>query len=270
MNGFLKTLSSTAVLAVCLFVLAGMQTTAFARIAQETIIVDFNNISFAVDGRRVNTEFEPFIFQGRTYLPVRDVAGAMGFHVDWDGAASTVILTSGADAPQRTVSAPGRVARETIVVNFNNIGVTVNGTRVNTEYEPFIFQGRTYLPVRDVANMAGFDVTWEAATNTVHLTSRTGVAPDYPPHQPQPGTPPAGDWRGPGRAPANWPASVNITPERAVEIALARVGGGTVREVDHDFERGRAAWWIEIRHGGRVYEVKVDVQTGAIVDFERD
>jgi uncharacterized membrane protein YkoI len=78
------------------------------------------------------------------------------------------------------------------------------------------------------------------------------------------------NWRSPGRAPANWPSNVAITPERAVEIALGRVGGGTVHEVDHDFERGRAAWWVEIRHNRAVYEVKVDVQTGDIVDFERD
>jgi uncharacterized membrane protein YkoI len=72
------------------------------------------------------------------------------------------------------------------------------------------------------------------------------------------------NWRGPGRAPLNWPSSVAITPERAVEIALERVQG-TVHEVDHDFERGIAAWYVEIRSGGRTHEIKVDVQTGDII-----
>ena len=382
MSRIWKKLKGVTALVITLTVLLGIAMPVSARVGQETITANFMNIRITVDGRQINTEYEPFIFQGRTYLPVRDVASAMGFFATWEGATNTVHLTSQADVPQQTVSAPGRTAQEAIVVNFNNIRIAVNGTYVVTEYEPFIFQGRTYLPVRDVANAMGFDASWESAVNTVHLTSRTGAVPDYPEHgqtqtppqtanitipanivprsparaggpatpaisaqravelardhlisigvtsarfnyvymdrengvwvwsiefdgqgrdyefyvnvetgaflrapqaapttgqqttPPTTGqttTPPSNNnWRGPGRAPANWPSSVAITPERAVEIALERVGGGTVHEVDHDFERGRAAWWIEIRHNGRVYEVKVDVQTGEIVDFERD
>ena len=49
-------------------------TPAFARVAQETIAVNFNNIKIAVEGQQVQAKYEPFIFQGRTHLPVRDVA----------------------------------------------------------------------------------------------------------------------------------------------------------------------------------------------------
>jgi len=159
-----------------------------ARVSQETITVSFSNIRITVNGQTVQTEFEPFIFQGRTYLPVRDVANAMGFGVTWEDATNTVHLTSNAANPHQFVPATGSVRQQSIIVNFNNIRIAVDRQHVQTEFEPFIFQSRTYLPVRDVANAMGFDVDWDGAANTVLLTSRTGsgAVPNYPPHQPSP------------------------------------------------------------------------------------
>lgn len=59
-----------------------------------------------------------------------------------------------------------------------------------------------------------------------------------------------------------------ITREHAAEIALGLVPGGTVIDVDDDWENGRVVWYVAIRSGGSVHEVYVDVQTGEIVDHE--
>jgi len=185
MNKKIKVFKSLVVIALIMFMLFSFLPSAFARITQETLIVNFNNIQIAVDGQRIDTEFEPFVSQGRTYLPVRDVANAMGFGVTWEDATNTVHLTSGAANPQPFRPAIGSIRQQSIIVNFNNIRVAVNGTLVNTEFDPFVFQGRTYLPVRDVANAMNFEVTWEDATNTVHLTTRTEsgrITPNYPAH----------------------------------------------------------------------------------------
>ena len=282
MSKYLKILTAFA---ISLFVLIGITTPVLSRSSQETITVNFNNISIAVNGQRINTEFEPFVFQGRTYLPTRDVASAMGFNVTWEGATNTVHLTSQANVPLQTVSSPGRVAQETIIVNFNNIRVAVNGTLTNTEYEPFVYQGRTFLPVRDVANATGFDVTWEDATNTVHLTSRTGnVVPNYPAHQPtipapvQPPQPPVqvGNITIPAniipRPPARQggPANPAISAQRAVELArdhLISIGVTNARfdYVYMDIERGTWVWSVEFDGPGRDYEFYIDVQTGAFL-----
>ena len=175
------------VIALIMFLLFSFLPSAFARITQETLTVYFNNIRIAVNGQRIDTEFEPFVFQGRTYLPVRDVANAMGFGVTWEDATNTVHLTSGAANPQPFSPSIGSVRQQSIIVNFNNIRIAVNERLVNTEFDPFVFQGRTYLPVRDVANAMNFEVTWEDNTNTVHLTARTEsdrVTPNYPAHTP--------------------------------------------------------------------------------------
>lgn len=52
------------------------------------------------------------------------------------------------------------------------VGVSFNGQRVNfdADSQPFIMEGRTFLPVRAIADIAGLDVDFDGATNTVLLT----------------------------------------------------------------------------------------------------
>lgn len=59
-----------------------------------------------------------------------------------------------------------------IPVKYNNIKITVDGKEITTSNEPFIYNGVTYLPVRDVANATGKNVDWDSATKTVKLTSK--------------------------------------------------------------------------------------------------
>jgi len=58
-----------------------------------------------------------------------------------------------------------------------------------------------------------------------------------------------------------------ISSERAVEIAMS-VAPGRLVEVSRDWENGRPAWWIEIRHNGMVHEFYIDMETGAILEHE--
>jgi len=263
-----------------------------ARVAQETITVNFNNIRIAVNGQLAQTEFEPFIFQGRTYLPVRDVANAMGYGVTWEDATNTVHLTAGAANPSQFTPSIESVRQQTITVNFNSIRIAVNNQHVQTEFEPFIFQGRTYLPVRDVADAMGFDVTWEDATNTVHMTSRnSNVAPNYPPHQPVIPVPPIGEIGNitipaniTPRPPAtsstrdNRPSNPAISLQRAIEIAeadLARRGINATfrRDSGMSWERGQWVWELEFRTQGErmpIIEYYINVDNGNIAKFEWD
>jgi len=207
------------------------------------------------------------------------------------GAALTIVLMT-------VIPIVARVSQETITVNFNNIQVAVDGQNVQSDYEPFIFQDRTYLPIRDVANAMGFDVAWDGATNTVHLTSRsplalaadlgadsgadlgTGLvtAPDSSMPQatmtpqtnqqhnitiPEHITP-----RPPGRS--GGPANPAISAQRAVELArdhLISIGVTNARfdYVYMDIEQGTWVWSVEFDGQGRSYEFYVNVETGAFL-----
>ncbi|MGN9907112.1 PepSY domain-containing protein [Phytohabitans sp. LJ34] len=66
------------------------------------------------------------------------------------------------------------------------------------------------------------------------------------------------------------PAADAIGRDRAIDIALATTGGGTVVDTEREFEHGRPTWKIEIVKGGVEHKVYVDRETGAIVKSDRD
>ena len=60
-------------------------------------------------------------------------------------------------------------ASETVQATFEKFLLVVNGSEPQ-EIEPLTYKGTTYLPVRDVANRLGYDVTYKADGKTITLT----------------------------------------------------------------------------------------------------
>jgi len=208
------------------------------------------------------------------------------------------VLTS---ALMVVVPAAARVGQEAIIVNFNNIRIVVDGQVVQTQNEPFIHNGRTYLPVGDVAGALGLDVHWEGTTNTVYLTSSgyaavSQAAPDStsqtspgPTSSPQstsqasprptssPRSTPQASPRPTSSPTNNRPANPAISMDRAIEIAYADLDnrGISASFRSHSgmsFERGQWVWELEFRPTGQRGEIEyyIDVNNGSIVKFEWD
>lgn len=65
-------------------------------------------------------------------------------------------------------------------------------------------------------------------------------------------------------------ADAAITYEKAKEIALAKVGGGTVTEIELDYEKGQFVYEIEVKHNRVEHELVIDAETGEIVKYKTD
>ena len=79
------------------------------------------------------------------------------------------------------------VMAQTRAMNITyGVRVVVNGVQQNFAYDmrPFIGEGRTFLPVRGIADALGLDVMWNEATSTVYLNSPTPVTITLPAQQP--------------------------------------------------------------------------------------
>lgn len=71
-------------------------------------------------------------------------------------------------------------------------------------------------------------------------------------------------------AQTSYSAKAQISYERAKEIALAKIGGGTVREIELDREKERLVYEIEVRYNGMKYEIDIDAATGEILKYKID
>lgn len=66
-----------------------------------------------------------------------------------------------------------------ISVAYRNIKITLQGKQVSTTEEPFIYEGRVYVPLRLLSEQMGQKVTWNSATSTVAISS-TVASPTLP------------------------------------------------------------------------------------------
>ncbi len=113
-----------------------------------------------INGVEQTLDAAPINRNGRILLPVRFLANAFGVSNDgikWDAATRTATLTN---------------STTTIVVTINEPTMTVNGQSVALDVPATIEQGRTYLPLRAIANALGVsndNIAWDAATSTATL-----------------------------------------------------------------------------------------------------
>lgn len=59
----------------------------------KTIQVTYRNISILANGKQIQSEQEPFIFQGHTFVPLKTIGEALNKKVAWDNAKNQVIIT---------------------------------------------------------------------------------------------------------------------------------------------------------------------------------
>ncbi len=110
----------------------------------------------------IQMDAAPYIDSGRTLVPVRYLADALGATTAWDGNAQEVTVSTSV---------------YTIAMTIGSTTLTVNGQAQTMDAVPVINDGRTFLPARYVADALGFSVDWDATNQivVVYPASSIGV-----------------------------------------------------------------------------------------------
>jgi len=113
----------------------------------DTVVITIDSSTFTTNGISHNLDVPAQIIGGRTMLPIASVLRSVGYDVNWDGAASTVLIAGG--TPIAVTPPPSEAP-------------AVAGTIYASEIEgSVIIDGRTFVPIRDgIFQELGFDVTW--------------------------------------------------------------------------------------------------------------
>ena len=143
------------------------------------------NVTF----RGTTVEFpdaQPFVdANGRTMVPLRPIGEAMGLSVSWEADTRSALFTYTRylDVGHEYYACLFTIGSEYLnsaCTYFDENYVNVDGhpllmCRMDTA--PVIRDGRTYAPVRYLAEAFGYSVSWDAATKTVQITG-TGCYED--------------------------------------------------------------------------------------------
>lgn len=113
--------------------------------ADTTVVMTIGSSDIVVNNDVVTGDAAPFVDSNwRTMVPVRALSQSFGGSAEWDGDARTVTVENG---------------DTTIVFTADSDKYTVNGEEKTMDTELTIVDGRTYVPVKFVAEELGYTVT---------------------------------------------------------------------------------------------------------------
>lgn len=151
---------------------------------------------------------QPQIIAGRTVIPMRAIFEALGASIAWDSASRTVTATRGDAVVQLTIgAAQGHV----------------DGRAVALDQPAQIIDGRTYVPLRFVAEALGADVVWQPETRVVAITL-AGLAFDSDVNTDTDLDLPDFDDPGPDGPEPDWPPPVSPPPSAPPPAPAAGAG----------------------------------------------
>lgn len=105
-------------------------------------------IKVFVKGKKLAFDAEPFVENGRTMVPVRTIAEALGLNVDYDGEKGVVRISNPTNG-------------KTLVLYLGRAEAEVDGRKVTLDAPARVVPpGRTVVPLRFVSENMGADVKW--------------------------------------------------------------------------------------------------------------
>ena len=215
----------------------GVVTTAFASGTTKTLKAFFNNIKIYLDGKKVETSSEPFIVDGVTYLPVRDIAEALDLEVSWDNKNNTIEITS-----KDYDGFIGKEKAKEIALKHADLSVS--------ETKNF----KIYLDSEDQS----YDIEFYDKYNTKYeyeIDAVTGKILSYDK-----------DYNG------NNSSDSYISQDKAKEIAFnhADVKSYDVKNLKINLDRDDKHYDIEFTVDNIDYEYEIDAVTGKILSYDKD
>lgn len=119
-------------------------------------------VTLVVNGKEVHPDVPPLVIEGRTLVPFRAVAEALGVSVSWEQMSRKVV-----------VSTP----RGFLLLTVDNRTATLKGKPVTLDVPAKLVQGRVLVPLRFVSETLGADVKWDPKTTTITVTTKSDEAP---------------------------------------------------------------------------------------------
>ena len=221
------------------------------------------DIALQLNGKNQTLSDSMIAYNGRTYLPIRNVGDLLGLEVDWNNDTNTVILNdnggtstgTGTNTGTSTGSITLERAKEIALADAGLTASQVTFTQARQDWD----DGRLTYEVDFYTSTHKYDYEILASNGTILQEDRTALNVS--------GTGSSGTGTGTGTASA-------VTLEQAKTIALSNAGLSasqvTFVKAHQDWDDGRLEYEIEFYYGNVEYEYTIDANTGKIVDMDRD
>lgn len=114
-----------------------------------------------INGNEMKAQTSPIVIDGRTFIPMRDIFESLGATVTWDGTKKEITARRG---------------QVEIKLRIGSNNSTVNGILVKVDVAPFIYKGKTMVPLRFVSEALGEKVEWDQASRSIYIGGRPYIS----------------------------------------------------------------------------------------------
>ncbi|MBP1996016.1 copper amine oxidase N-terminal domain-containing protein [Paenibacillus eucommiae] len=125
---------------------------------KDVIVFTEGSRYFTNDGESVAMDITPEVVNGKVFLPLRYLAEALGATVSWDPT----------DRSATTIT----IDDTTAVFWIDNNIMQLNGTSKDVGSIVHLYGERTVVPAQFLADLFGWDLTWNSAKGTITLTEK--------------------------------------------------------------------------------------------------
>ena len=139
-----------------------------------TMVVSFAGMPVGADDvTMIDTSgTTPFVYEGRSYIPLTSAASFLGAQLQWDAAKNRAVVTYNG---QELALTPG------------NASALFAGKPVVLSAAPVVVSGRTYIPTEALWRTYEVPVVWDRANSQVRIKGATGWGAVTVSRRPPPG-----------------------------------------------------------------------------------
>ncbi len=112
--------------------------------------------SVTMNNNLIKFDAPPYVKGGTTLVPIRAIVQGLGAHLAWDADTKTVTITKD---------------DKVIEIKASGTAVLVNGTPAEIGVPAEFTCGRTYIPLRFIAEALNFEVTWDSESEEIVIES---------------------------------------------------------------------------------------------------
>jgi hypothetical protein len=126
-------------------------------VTKESVVIQFQigNKTVLINNQPKTMDAAPFILNGRTVVPIRVIAEAFGAEIEWEGSTQTITIL---------------LDEKTIVMKVGSTIAKIDEDPIILDAPPVIQNGRTFVPLRFIAEAFGAEIEWEGSTQTITIT----------------------------------------------------------------------------------------------------
>ena len=124
-----------------------------------------NNFKLYINGKKQNVQNSFLVVNGRTFLPLREVANLLGASVDWDGANQVASVSNG----DTLVEIPIGYTKASVNNQIKPLDSGSSSVKIDRKNSDGTSSGVTYLPVNFLANNLGYQSNYYNDTRIIHL-----------------------------------------------------------------------------------------------------